>query len=196
MKPPQRKKRMRTPASRTPTPLSRGGGKGRRQRQVALAQAGQPALPRIALVEGLRCVGPTLTGHELLRLKEQVQAWERSEGFQRGFKELALLSGRVRLLVLWLLARQPLCVCDLAEILGDSVSNLSHQLKSLRQAGWVAGRRVGKAIEYALTPEGERILALLAPFFYASAGIPARRVGELHPFPSPQDHSVRKGVRR
>ena len=46
-----------------------------------------------------------------------------------------------------------MCVCDLSEILQVSQSAVSHQLKTLRQAGLVTYRREGKAVFYALKDE-------------------------------------------
>jgi DNA-binding transcriptional ArsR family regulator len=121
-------------------------------------------IPRIAMVEGVRCVGPTLTPLELLRLKEAIHKESRSREFQSQLKLLQLLSGRIRFKILHLLYERPLCVCDLAEILDESVSNISHQIRALKGAGWVKGDRKGRAIEYRLTDPSrdllERIMGL------------------------------------
>ncbi len=46
-----------------------------------------------------------------------------------------------------------LCVCDIAALLGMSKSAISHQLRLLRQAGLVRGRRDGKIVFYSLADE-------------------------------------------
>ncbi|WP_018112135.1 ArsR/SmtB family transcription factor [Thermus igniterrae] len=56
---------------------------------------------------------------------------------------------RMRLL-LALGAAGELCVCDLALVVGVSVSAVSHQLRLLRQARLVAFRREGKQVYYRL----------------------------------------------
>lgn len=56
---------------------------------------------------------------------------------------------RARLLHAFSLARE-LCVCDLALLLGISQSALSHQLRLLRERGFVSRRRAGRIIYYRL----------------------------------------------
>lgn len=60
-------------------------------------------------------------------------------------------STRVR--ILYALDRQELCVCDIAELLGMTVSAVSHQLRVLRGARLVRYRRDGKTIFYSLADE-------------------------------------------
>lgn len=65
---------------------------------------------------------------------------------------------RVRLLAA--LAAGPLCVCDLAAVLGMTQSAVSHQLRLLRALGLVRARREGKLVWYAL--DDNHVRALLA----------------------------------
>lgn len=65
---------------------------------------------------------------------------------------------RVRLLAA--LAAGPLCVCDLAAVLGMTQSAVSHQLRLLRALGLVRARREGKLVWYAL--DDDHVRALLA----------------------------------
>ena len=65
---------------------------------------------------------------------------------------------RVRLLAA--LAAGPLCVCDLAAVLGMTQSAVSHQLRLLRTLGLVRARREGKLVWYAL--DDDHVRALLA----------------------------------
>ncbi len=46
-----------------------------------------------------------------------------------------------------------LCVCDIAEILGMSMSAVSHQLRILRQTKIVKSRKKGKEVFYSLDDE-------------------------------------------
>lgn len=63
---------------------------------------------------------------------------------------------RVRLLAA--LATGPLCVCDLAAVLGMTQSAVSHQLRYLRALGLVRARREGKLVWYALDDDHVRDL--------------------------------------
>lgn len=130
-------------------------------------------LTRVTSVEGLRCEGPTLTSRELLRLKKVLEDTRSSSDFKHLARRLAIASGKVRFLILFALKQHPLCVCDLAIILSDTVSNVSHQLKVLRQEGWITFQRMGRAVEYRLTPAGEEILrclTLMSPMGKVSKG--------------------------
>jgi DNA-binding transcriptional ArsR family regulator len=55
-----------------------------------------------------------------------------------------------RLAMLLALGRGELCVCDLAALTGCTPSAVSHQLRLLRAAGLVQGRREGKNVFYSL----------------------------------------------
>jgi ArsR family transcriptional regulator len=61
-----------------------------------------------------------------------------------------ILSDPTRLRILWTMERGEVCVCCISEILGMSVSAVSHQLKTLRQAHLVKARREGRNIYYSL----------------------------------------------
>ena len=55
-----------------------------------------------------------------------------------------------RIRILCALLDTELCVCDIAEILGMTVSAISHQLRILKQARLVKYRREGKTVYYSL----------------------------------------------
>ena len=55
-----------------------------------------------------------------------------------------------RIRVLSALLVTDMCVCDLSEVLNVSQSAMSHQLKTLRQAGLVKFKREGKSAVYSL----------------------------------------------
>ena len=61
------------------------------------------------------------------------------------------LGDPARLRVISELAGRELCVSELAELTGDSLSTVSHRLRVLRSEGLVAGRREGKHIHYGLS---------------------------------------------
>ena len=54
-----------------------------------------------------------------------------------------------------------LCVCDLAQVLGSSVSAVSHQLRTLRGLRLVKYRREGKMAYYSIDDEHVRALFAL-----------------------------------
>ena len=61
-----------------------------------------------------------------------------------------MFSDNTRLKILWALSRSPMCVCDLAVLLGMTKSAISHQLKSLRLSNLVKYARQGKIVFYSL----------------------------------------------
>ncbi|GEM_PF-2705719 len=100
--------------------------------------------------KGLRCLGPTITPERILELRQRVAAHEDRLEELRGV--WYALSGRIRLRILYLLSDEPeLCVCDLSDILDESISAVSHQLRVLREHGLVRSRREGKTVFYALS---------------------------------------------
>ena len=64
-----------------------------------------------------------------------------------------LLGNTMRLKILLALADRELCVCDIANVLGLSVAATSHQLKLLRDRGWLRMRNDGKMVYYRLHSE-------------------------------------------
>jgi DNA-binding transcriptional ArsR family regulator len=66
------------------------------------------------------------------------------------FKALGDVS---RLKILWALAHQEMCVCDLAALLGISESAVSHQLRLLRTLRLVKNRREGTILYYRLADD-------------------------------------------
>ena len=59
----------------------------------------------------------------------------------------------MRLKILLALADRELCVCDIAHVLALSVAATSHQLKLLRDQGWLRMRNDGKMVYYRLHSE-------------------------------------------
>ena len=55
-----------------------------------------------------------------------------------------------RIKILYVLLKQEMCVCDIAEALGMTQSAISHQLRLLKQMDLVKNRRDGKTIYYSL----------------------------------------------
>lgn len=64
-----------------------------------------------------------------------------------------VLSDPTRLRIVLALAKEELCVCDLAVLVGLSVSAISHQLRVLRNLRLVKFRKEGKMVYYSLDDE-------------------------------------------
>ena len=61
-----------------------------------------------------------------------------------------------RIRILYALFESEMCVCDIAQVLGMSISAISHQLRVLKQARLVKYRREGKTVFYALSDDHVR----------------------------------------
>jgi DNA-binding transcriptional ArsR family regulator len=58
-----------------------------------------------------------------------------------------------RFRILYALDKHELCVCDLSNLLGMSISAVSHQLARLRKSNLVKSRRDGKNVFYSLADD-------------------------------------------
>jgi ArsR family transcriptional regulator len=67
---------------------------------------------------------------------------------------------RARILHLLAISELELCVCDMALVLGMTVSGLSHQLRTLRERSAVSRRKQGRIAYYRLTDDHLRRLIL------------------------------------
>ena len=67
---------------------------------------------------------------------------------------------RARIIHLLAIAEGELCVCDIALVLGMSVSALSHQLRFLSERGAVERRKAGRIAYYRLVDDHLRELVL------------------------------------
>ena len=69
-----------------------------------------------------------------------------------------VLGDPTRLRIVSALGVAELCVCDLANLLGSSISAISHQLRVLRNLKLVKHRKEGKMVYYSLDDECIRTL--------------------------------------
>lgn len=67
-----------------------------------------------------------------------------------------ILGDSTRMGILFAIDSAPMCVCDIAAVLGMTKSAVSHQLKQLRAADLVRYRRVGKNVFYELADDHVR----------------------------------------
>lgn len=63
-----------------------------------------------------------------------------------------------RIRILYALFESEMCVCDIAQVLGMTVSAISHQLRVLKQARLVKYRREGKTVFYSLSDDHVRLM--------------------------------------
>ena len=80
------------------------------------------------------------------------------------------LADPTRLRIIEALAREQLCVCDLASLAGVSQSGVSHQLRILRDRGLVAYRREGNRAVYRLADDHVRDLLAIGIEHAGEAG--------------------------
>ena len=66
------------------------------------------------------------------------------------------ISDETRIRIICALNINELCVCDLTAVLQMTKSAISHQLRTLRNAGIVKNRKVGKVVYYSLVDEHVR----------------------------------------
>ena len=89
-------------------------------------------------------------------IHEDVVKYVRSKMLpQVQFEKLSMffkaISDETRIKLLFSLSRSKMCVCDLAALLGMTVSAISHQLRVLKQAGLVRSEKQGKVVYYMLS---------------------------------------------
>jgi DNA-binding transcriptional ArsR family regulator len=94
------------------------------------------------------CIRKNVNVPVLQELRKKLQ----SKNDLENLADLLTVAGNdTRLKILFLLANEPeLCVCDLADVTGMTVSSISHQLSKLRARGLVCKRREGQTIFYRL----------------------------------------------
>ena len=94
-------------------------------------------------------------GEKVRKVLRRVGSEERFETLARMFQ---VLSDPTRAKLLFALAQEELCVCDLASIVDRSRPAVSHQLRLLRDLRLVKYRREGKMAYYTLADDHVRHL--------------------------------------
>jgi ArsR family transcriptional regulator len=61
-----------------------------------------------------------------------------------------------RISILFAIDGEPMCVCDIAALLGMTKSAVSHQLKIIRQSALITYRKSGKNVYYTLADDHVR----------------------------------------
>ena len=107
-----------------------------------------------------RNAAPVCEAHELHRdrieadrenMPPEVELYELSDFFK-------VLGDSTRMKILFAIDREPLCVCDIAELLGMTKSAVSHQLGVLRRSALVTYKKSGKNAFYELADDHVRAI--------------------------------------
>lgn len=105
---------------------------------------------------GAACETNVVDAAKVDRARRAMRSAETLAAVAETFK---VLGDPTRVAIVWALAREELCVCDLAALLGRSQSAVSHSLRALRELRLVRHRREGRRVCYSLDDEHiDRIL--------------------------------------
>ncbi|MEA5139393.1 ArsR/SmtB family transcription factor [Arcicella rigui] len=112
-------------------------------------------------MEDLICIRQQADTKQIYRCKDRVS--ELNGTFDTLSSGLELAGNNVRLKILFLLYEENrLCVCDLSDILGMTISAISQHLRKLKDRKLIQSEKEGQTIFYSLTKEYEK---MLKPFF-------------------------------
>lgn len=105
------------------------------------------------ILDAPSCESCELHSSEIERTREnmppEAELYELSDFFK-------VLGDSTRMKILFSIDGGPLCVCDIAALLGMTKSAVSHQLKILRQNALVTYKKAGKNVFYELADEHVR----------------------------------------
>ncbi len=110
------------------------------------------------------CIRSYVDDNKLCRLQEEING---DIDFELDANLFTMLASPTRLKILYcLLKGDELCVCDFADVLGMTVSAISHQLRKLKDRGIVQNRREGITIYYSIKDNKlEPVLQFLNEFY-------------------------------
>lgn len=89
---------------------------------------------------------PALVAEAKEKMAEENTLFDLAELFK-------IFGDSTRIKILYTLSISEMCVCDIAQILGMTISAVSHQLSILRRSKLVGTRREGKTVFYFLADE-------------------------------------------
>lgn len=115
----------------------------------------------LCIMDNTSCIRQQADIKQINRCKERVS--ELNNSFDYLSNGLELAGNNVRLRILFLLYEEKrLCVCDLSDILGMTISAVSQHLRKLKDRKLIVTEREAQTIFYSLTKEYEN---MLNPFF-------------------------------
>ena len=107
------------------------------------------------------CIRQQADIKQLNRCKDLIE--DLDESFDYLSNGLELAGNKVRLKILFLLYQeQRLCVCDISDILGMTISSVSQHLRKLKDRNLINSEKEAQTIYYSMTTEFQK---LLQPFF-------------------------------
>ena len=71
------------------------------------------------------------------------------------------LGDKTRLRIVIMLKVKPMCVCEIREIIGSSMSTISNHLKILKEAGIIKFQKEDRYINYELNTENKTVTQVL-----------------------------------
>lgn len=107
------------------------------------------------------CIRQQADISQINRCKDRLVKLNNSFDYLSSGLELAGNNVRLKILLL-LFEEKQLCVCDLSDILGMSISSVSQHLRKLKDRNLIGSERQAQTIFYSLTIEYKN---LLEPFF-------------------------------
>ncbi len=107
------------------------------------------------------CIRQQADISQINRCKDRLVKLNNSFDYLSSGLELAGNNVRLKILLL-LFEEKQLCVCDLSDILGMSISSVSQHLRKLKDRNLIVSERQAQTIFYSLTIEYKN---LLEPFF-------------------------------
>ncbi|AMM50749.1 transcriptional regulator [Rufibacter sp. DG15C] len=108
-------------------------------------------------MENIICIRQATDVPQIERCKDRVGAL--SDSFAHVANGLEMAGNPVRLKILFLLSvEEGLCVCDLSDILGITVSAVSQHLRKMKDRSLVKATKEGQTIYYSLSPEYGEVL--------------------------------------
>jgi DNA-binding transcriptional ArsR family regulator len=112
-------------------------------------------------MENNSCIRQQADINQINRCKDRVSELKGSFDYLSNGLELA--GNNVRLKILFLLYEEKrLCVCDISDVLGMTISAVSQHLRKLKDRKLIETEREAQTIFYSLTEEYEK---MLKPFF-------------------------------
>ncbi|MBC3538257.1 ArsR/SmtB family transcription factor [Rufibacter sediminis] len=112
-------------------------------------------------MENISCVRPFADFSQIERCKATIDTLNSS--FFRVANGLEMAGNPVRLKILFLLSEEKgLCVCDLSDIMGITVSAVSQHLRKMKDRNLIHSSKEGQTIYYSLSSEYADVLR---PFF-------------------------------
>ncbi|WP_394994017.1 ArsR/SmtB family transcription factor [Emticicia sp.] len=112
-------------------------------------------------MEEFICIRQQADTKQIFRCKNRVT--ELNGSFDILSSGLELAGNNVRLKILFLLYEENrLCVCDISDILGMTISAISQHLRKLKDRKLIQSEKEAQTIFYSLTKEYEK---MLKPFF-------------------------------